>query len=67
VGVAGIVLGLSLTRIAADPITIITGKGTHSIGGIGVLGPAVRNALSADGWSLAIGEGSLTVRGRLGS
>jgi hypothetical protein len=51
---------------AANPLTVITGKGTHSAGGVGVLGPAVKSALVADGWHLSQRDGALIVRGRSG-
>ncbi|KAH7885770.1 hypothetical protein F5I97DRAFT_1875240 [Phlebopus sp. FC_14] len=48
----------------AKPLKIITGRGTHSAGGIGVLKPAVRNALLQDGWNVGVWDGGLVVRGR---
>jgi hypothetical protein len=56
-----------LTLVSAEPLSIITGKGTHSVGGISVLGPAVRNALQADGWNVQQRDGSLLVRGKQGN
>ncbi|KAI0766683.1 Smr-domain-containing protein [Trametes elegans] len=48
----------------AKPLRVITGRGNHSRNGVGVLGPAVKNALSADGWSVDTIDGGLVVRGR---
>lgn len=50
--------------VAAKPLRVITGRGNHSRNGVGVLGPAVKNALSADGWSVDTIDGGLVVRGR---
>jgi len=49
---------------AANPLRIITGRGTHSVNGVGVLKPAVRNALVRDGWNVGVWDGGLVVRGR---
>jgi hypothetical protein len=46
------------------PFTVITGKGLHSAGQRGVLGPAVANALRGAGWRVETHPGYLTVRGR---
>jgi hypothetical protein len=43
---------------------IVTGVGRHSVAGKGVLGPAVRKALVADGWKVEEAQGVLTVVGR---
>lgn len=43
---------------------IVTGKGNHSAGGVGVLGPAVYNALTAAGWRVNRHAGYLTVSGK---
>jgi DNA-nicking Smr family endonuclease len=48
-----------------EPVNIITGKGNHSVHGISVLGPAVRNALIADGWNVVQGNGTLIVKGKM--
>lgn len=48
----------------ARPLMIITGRGKHSTNGVGVLGPAVGNALLEDGWNVAKFHGGLTIRGR---
>ncbi|KDQ50717.1 hypothetical protein JAAARDRAFT_141527 [Jaapia argillacea MUCL 33604] len=50
---------------AANPLKIITGKGTHSHNGVGVLGPAVKAALQDDGWSVGTWDGGLVVRGKV--
>ncbi|KAI9451926.1 hypothetical protein BJY52DRAFT_1295665 [Lactarius psammicola] len=49
------------------PMRFITGRGNRSVGGKGVLGPAVYNALIEDGWNVSMFAGSLTIRGRIGS
>ncbi len=54
-------------EIVAHPMRFITGRGNHSVGGKGVLGPAVYDALIEDGWDVSIFAGGLTVRGRAGS
>ncbi|KIJ65212.1 hypothetical protein HYDPIDRAFT_181531 [Hydnomerulius pinastri MD-312] len=46
------------------PLRIITGRGTHSANGVGVLKPAVRSALLRDGWNVGVWDGGLVVRGR---
>lgn len=43
---------------------VITGKGLHSAGQRGVLGPAVAGALRSEGWRVEEHEGYLTVKGR---
>ncbi|KAG8220758.1 hypothetical protein J3R82DRAFT_2187 [Butyriboletus roseoflavus] len=48
----------------ANPLRIITGRGTHSVNGVGVLKPAVRNALVRKGWNVGVWDGGLVVRGR---
>ncbi|KAI8981208.1 Smr-domain-containing protein [Trametes punicea] len=47
----------------ARPLKIITGRGSHSRNGVAVLGPAVKNALTADGWLVDTCDGGLIVRG----
>ena len=47
------------------PLTIITGKGTHSDGGRSVILPAVRGALVQDGWNVSTFDAGVVVRGRL--
>jgi DNA-nicking Smr family endonuclease len=49
---------------AARPLKIITGRGKHSTNGVGVLGPAVNNALLEEGWDVAKWDGGLIIRGR---
>ena len=51
----------------AHPMRFITGRGNRSVGGKGVLGPAVYNALIEDGWNVSKFAGGLTIRGRIGS
>ena len=46
------------------PVVFITGRGSHSANGVGVLGPAVSNALTEDGWIIGKREGGVVVRGR---
>lgn len=45
-------------------LVIITGKGIHSAGHRGVLGPAVQRALAAEGYRVTRQEGYLAVRSR---
>jgi len=42
---------------------IVTGKGTHSEGGRGKLGPAVGRMLIREGWRVEVGSGVLVVTG----
>ncbi|KAH9066900.1 hypothetical protein EDB87DRAFT_1588820 [Lactarius vividus] len=49
------------------PMRFITGRGNRSVGGKGVLGPAVYNTLIEDGWNVSMFAGGLTIRGRIGS
>ncbi|KAI0083956.1 hypothetical protein BDY19DRAFT_974898 [Irpex rosettiformis] len=49
----------------AKPLKIITGRGLHSTSGVGVLGPAVKNALVEDGWNVDRWTGGLVVRGKV--
>ncbi|KAG2346837.1 hypothetical protein BDR05DRAFT_1057411 [Suillus weaverae] len=48
----------------ASPLRLITGRGTHSAGGVGVLKPAVHRALVNKGWDVRMWDGGLVVRGR---
>lgn len=57
-------LAARFTTLSANPLRIITGRGTHSANGVGVLKPAVRNALVRDGWNVGVWDGGLVVRGR---
>jgi len=45
------------------PLTIITGRGRHSLGKMGVLKPAVQKALVEDGWDVDTYDTRLEVRG----
>jgi hypothetical protein len=45
---------------------IVTGKGTHSEGGKGKLGPAVGSMLIREGWKVEVGSGALVVTGVVG-
>ncbi|KAI0339432.1 hypothetical protein BDW22DRAFT_1431700 [Trametopsis cervina] len=49
---------------AMKPLKIITGRGLHSTNGVGVLGPAIKKALSEDGWNVGKWTGGLVVRGK---
>ncbi|EIM86460.1 uncharacterized protein STEHIDRAFT_57025 [Stereum hirsutum FP-91666 SS1] len=49
---------------SARPLKFITGRGNHSVGRVGVLGPAVRSALVEDGWNVSTWDAGLVVRGR---
>ncbi|KAG2067771.1 hypothetical protein BDR04DRAFT_1144187 [Suillus decipiens] len=49
---------------ASSPLRLITGRGTHSAGGVGVLKPAVHRALVNKGWDVKMWDGGLVVRGR---
>lgn len=55
---------LYLIYAIARPLRIITGRGTHSVNGVGVLAPAVKSALLGDGWAVGSFEGGLVVRGK---
>ncbi|KAG2142819.1 uncharacterized protein EDB93DRAFT_1250315 [Suillus bovinus] len=48
----------------AYPLRLITGRGTHSVGGVGVLKPAVHRALVNKGWDVRMWDGGLVVQGR---
>jgi len=48
----------------AKPLKIITGRGNHSVNRIGVLKPAVRAVLTADGWFVSTWDGGLVVKGK---
>ncbi|KAG1898586.1 uncharacterized protein F5891DRAFT_1042645 [Suillus fuscotomentosus] len=48
----------------AYPLRLITGRGTHSAGGVGVLKPAVHRALVNKGWDVRMWDGGLVVRGQ---
>ncbi|THH27745.1 hypothetical protein EUX98_g6445 [Antrodiella citrinella] len=48
----------------AKPLKVITGRGRHSVNGVGVLAPAVKAALVGEGWNVGTWEAGLIVRGR---
>ncbi|KII87287.1 hypothetical protein PLICRDRAFT_42932 [Plicaturopsis crispa FD-325 SS-3] len=51
---------------STKPLKIITGRGTHSTNRVGVLKPAVKAALTEQGWNVGTWDGGLVVRGRNG-
>ncbi|KAF8166564.1 hypothetical protein K438DRAFT_1856968 [Mycena galopus ATCC 62051] len=51
---------------ADKPLKIITGRGSHSVGQLSVLKPAVKKALEEDGWVVGTWDAGVTVRGRRG-
>ena len=51
------------TGLAGKVVRIITGRGNHSRNGVAVLRPAVKNALTSDGWIVDTCDGGLVVRG----
>lgn len=44
-------------------LTIITGVGNHSKNRVGVIGPAVQNALEGEGWRTSKRPGAIVVSG----
>ncbi|KAJ6485630.1 hypothetical protein C8R45DRAFT_869895 [Mycena sanguinolenta] len=48
------------------PLKIITGRGSHSVGQVSVLKPALKKALEEDGWLVGTWDAGVTVRGRRG-
>ena len=54
---------ITISYNTGKEIKIITGRGTHSFNGVGVLGPAVKNALAEDGWIVRTLQGGLLVTG----
>ncbi|KAF8625039.1 hypothetical protein AX17_006953 [Amanita inopinata Kibby_2008] len=48
----------------ARPLKIITGRGSHSVNQVSVLKPAIKKTLEEDGWSFAVWESGLVVRGK---
>ncbi|KAK7687797.1 hypothetical protein QCA50_009016 [Cerrena zonata] len=48
----------------SKPLKIITGRGIHSINGVGVLGPAIKANLLGEGWNVGRWDGGLVVRGK---
>ncbi|TFL02031.1 hypothetical protein BDV98DRAFT_47982 [Pterulicium gracile] len=55
---------LILDCCAEKPLTIVTGRGTHSAGQVSVLKPALRKSLVSRGWNVSSWDGGLTVRGK---
>lgn len=53
---------LNTGAAAPQPLVIVTGKGRHSAGNVGVLGPAVARALTDAGWRIDRGEGYVAVK-----
>lgn len=49
---------------AGGTLIIVTGKGIHSAGNVGVLGPAVQKALAEEGYRVTRQDGYLAVRAR---
>ncbi|TCD71803.1 hypothetical protein EIP91_003146 [Steccherinum ochraceum] len=47
------------------PLKVITGRGSHSVNGVGVLGPRIKAALIADGWNVGSWDAGLVVRGKV--
>lgn len=56
---------LSFSKLVAKPLKIITGRGTHSANGVGVLRPGLKKRLTELGWDVTLFEGGLVVRGQL--
>lgn len=50
--------------LVARPLKVVTGKGSHSANGVGVLRPAVKSALVQDGWNVGTWDAGLVVRGK---
>ncbi|KAL4252908.1 hypothetical protein ABKN59_003584 [Abortiporus biennis] len=48
----------------SKPLKIITGRGLHSVNGVGVLAPSVKAALERDGWNVTTWQAGLVVKGR---
>lgn len=46
-------------------LTVVTGKGHHSSGGRGKLGPAVGAMLVREGWKVEFGDGTIDVVGKM--
>lgn len=58
-------LGDTKSRKARErPLTIITGVGRHSVGGVSQLRRSVAAALLQDGWKVEVGTGKFTLTGR---
>jgi hypothetical protein len=54
----------SSTAPTYRPLIVVTGKGRHSIGQRGVLGPAVAKALADEGWRVERHDGYVAIKGR---
>ncbi|KAG8946542.1 hypothetical protein FRC04_011600 [Tulasnella sp. 424] len=52
-------------RTAKKSFSIITGRGNHSRGGVGVIGPAVKNFLEGEGWRFTQRPGTFVVTGSM--
>ncbi|KAI9890480.1 MAG: hypothetical protein M1814_003964 [Vezdaea aestivalis] len=50
--------------VIRERFEVITGKGTHSAGGVGKLGPAVFKTLVAEEWKIEVGDGVMWVFGK---
>ena len=50
---------------SSRPLKIVTGRGSHSTNGVGVLGPTVKRALESEGWNVERWSAGLLVRGRV--
>ncbi|KAF1809752.1 hypothetical protein P152DRAFT_147935 [Eremomyces bilateralis CBS 781.70] len=58
------VTGHDRSKLPRTEFTIVVGKGNHSAGQRGVLGPAVARALIAGGWKIRAEDGTVVVTGR---
>ncbi|KIO26627.1 hypothetical protein M407DRAFT_24071 [Tulasnella calospora MUT 4182] len=52
-------------KVPSKYFSIITGQGNHSRGGVGVLGPAVKNFLDGEGWRFTQKPGTFVVTGSI--
>ena len=52
-------------KVRSGGLRVITGKGQHSEGGKGRLGPAVGAMLIKEGWKVEIGQGVIDVSGKV--
>ncbi|KAK3062260.1 hypothetical protein LTS18_004501, partial [Coniosporium uncinatum] len=59
---AGVRRGLASGEVGG--YRVVTGRGAHSEGGVGRLGPAVARALVREGWRVEVGRGEVVVTGR---
>ncbi|KAK0457861.1 uncharacterized protein EV420DRAFT_1621012 [Desarmillaria tabescens] len=55
---------LETIDLSAKPLKVITGRGSHSVNQVSVLKPAIRMALTEDGWSVSSWDAGLIIRGR---